>query len=290
MICTELTRENLMLFPHVLFKLFKLGENFRLWTATAYRRQKIPDDTHGIHFCPASWSLTEYLMTGITTEQQYCCNSALWIPASGQPHVCCGAFLAAIIVVQTTFAWAPQTPVLMISNSAALLTSTSDTRGLTSSTKKMYFFVRFLLSILIFSGQGYWMNILRRNILLTTTFSCRIYQDPLSHLVRMAIYWITDKWDPLYIYKISEPVLRLYETTTQTTNPIYNKSCVLVLYMRLDDTILKNRWGKKLPVLGIYLLITKVDVVLLLTAKLLSRQTWEGLQLFHKHHLRTKRN
>lgn len=37
MICAELTRENLMLFPHVLFKLLKLGEDFRLWTATAYR-------------------------------------------------------------------------------------------------------------------------------------------------------------------------------------------------------------------------------------------------------------
>lgn len=36
-ICTELTRENLMLFPHVLLKLLKLGEDFRLWAATAYR-------------------------------------------------------------------------------------------------------------------------------------------------------------------------------------------------------------------------------------------------------------
>lgn len=50
MICAELTRENLMLFPHVLLKLLKLGEDFRLWTATAYRCQKIPGDTHDIHF------------------------------------------------------------------------------------------------------------------------------------------------------------------------------------------------------------------------------------------------
>lgn len=36
-ICTELARENLMLFPHVLLKLLKPGEDFRLWAATAYR-------------------------------------------------------------------------------------------------------------------------------------------------------------------------------------------------------------------------------------------------------------
>lgn len=36
-ICTELTRENLMLFPHVLFKLLKPEKDFRLWTIAAYR-------------------------------------------------------------------------------------------------------------------------------------------------------------------------------------------------------------------------------------------------------------
>lgn len=35
--CTELARENLVLFPHMVFKLLKLGKDFRLWTIAAYR-------------------------------------------------------------------------------------------------------------------------------------------------------------------------------------------------------------------------------------------------------------
>lgn len=40
-----------------------------------------------------------------------------------------------------------------------------------------------------------------------------------------------------------------------------------------------------MPVLGIDLLITEIDIMLLLTGELLVGQRREGLQFFHEHHL-----
>lgn len=55
----------------------------------------------------------------------------------------------------------------------------------------------------------------------------------------------------------------------------------------MDNMILTNgEHSKAVPVLGIDLLVTEVDIMLLLAGELLVGQTGEGLQLFHEHHLR----
>ncbi len=50
-----------------------------------------------------------------------------------------------------------------------------------------------------------------------------------------------------------------------------------------------GEWSRAVPVLGMDLLVTEIDIVLLLTGELLIGQTREGLHFFHKHHLRTTR-
>lgn len=50
--------------------------------------------------------------------------------------------------------------------------------------------------------------------------------------------------------------------------------------------ITNGEHSKAVPVLGIDLLVTEVDIMLLLAGELLVGQTGEGLQLFHEHHLR----
>lgn len=58
----------------------------------------------------------------------------------------------------------------------------------------------------------------------------------------------------------------------------------------MDNTRLKNgEWSRAVPVLGIDLLVTEIDIMLLLTGELLVGQTREGLHFFHEHHLRATR-
>lgn len=63
---------------------------------------------------------------------------------------------------------------------------------------------------------------------------------------------------------------------------------VKIIKQPMDNTLIKNgEWSRAVPVLGIDPVITEIDIMLLLTGELLVGQTREGLQFFHKHHLRT---